>query len=100
MAISLATIGQFGQSINEIYGQTECNLVLETCVAAGIYRKGAIGKAVPGHAVALLGEDGEPVEYSVLSVMGMSFKAERQPSFDDEPDEPAPKPKKRSRNKA
>ena len=37
---------EFGLSINEVYGQTECNLVLETSAAAGIYRKGAIGKAI------------------------------------------------------
>ncbi len=52
------SMAQFGQSINEIYGQTECNLVLETCAAAGIYRKGAIGKPTPGHEVAIVDEAG------------------------------------------
>ena len=39
----------FGLTINEFYGQTECNLVLSSCAAIGVSRAGAIGKAVPGH---------------------------------------------------
>ncbi|MEM1200516.1 MAG: AMP-binding protein, partial [Pseudomonadota bacterium] len=50
-----------GQSINEVFGQTECNLVLATSAAAGIYRKGAIGKPVPGHEVAIVDGDGNPL---------------------------------------
>ena len=48
----------FGLTINEFYGQTECNLVLASCAAAGVSRAGAIGKAVPGHDVAVIREDG------------------------------------------
>ncbi len=48
----------FGLTINEFYGQTECNLVLASCAAAGVSRAGAIGKAVPGHEVAVVREDG------------------------------------------
>ena len=47
-----------GLTINEFYGQTECNLVLASCVAAGVSRAGAIGKAVPGHDVAVIRDDG------------------------------------------
>ena len=36
-------------------------MVLGSSAAHGVSRAGAIGKAVPGHAVAILGEDGEPV---------------------------------------
>lgn len=50
-----------GLTVNEFYGQTECNMVLGSSAAHGVSRAGAIGKAVPGHEVALLGEDGEPV---------------------------------------
>ena len=39
----------FGLTINEFYGQTECNLVLASCAAIGVSRPGAIGKPVPGH---------------------------------------------------
>ena len=48
----------FGLTINEFYGQTECNLVLASCSAAGVSRAGAIGKAVPGHEVAVVRDDG------------------------------------------
>jgi acetyl-CoA synthetase len=47
-----------GLTINEAYGQTECNLVLASCAAIGVSRPGAIGKAVPGHEVAIVRADG------------------------------------------
>ena len=43
-----------GVTINEFYGQTECNLVLSSCAAIGVSRPGAIGKPVPGHRVAVI----------------------------------------------
>jgi acetyl-CoA synthetase len=49
-----------GLTINEFYGQTECNLVLSSCGAVGVSRAGAIGKPVPGHAVAVIRADGSP----------------------------------------
>ncbi len=48
-------------TINEFYGQTECNLVLGSCAAIGVSRAGAIGRAVPGHQVAIIDEDGQRV---------------------------------------
>jgi len=48
----------FGFVINEFYGQTECNLVLASCASIGVLRPGAIGKPVPGHAVAVIRPDG------------------------------------------
>jgi acetyl-CoA synthetase len=47
-----------GLTINEFYGQTECNLVLSGCGAIGVTRPGAIGKPVPGHTVAVIRDDG------------------------------------------
>jgi len=47
-----------GLTINEAYGQTECNLVLASSAALGVSRPGAIGKAVPGHEVAIIRPDG------------------------------------------
>jgi acetyl-CoA synthetase len=47
-----------GLTINEFYGQTECNLVLASCAAIGVSRPGAIGKPVPGHTVAVIRDDG------------------------------------------
>jgi acetyl-CoA synthetase len=51
----------FGLTINEFYGQTECNLVLSSCAMLGVSRPGAIGKPVPGHEVAVIDADGVPV---------------------------------------
>ena len=47
-----------GLTINEAYGQTECNLVLASSAAIGVSRPGTIGKAVPGHEVAIIRPDG------------------------------------------
>jgi len=47
-----------GLTINEFYGQTECNLVIASCAAIGVSRPGAIGKPVPGHQVAIIRPDG------------------------------------------
>jgi acetyl-CoA synthetase len=47
-----------GLTINEFYGQTECNIVLSSCAAIGISKPGAIGRAVPGHEVAIIRGDG------------------------------------------
>jgi len=47
----------FGVTINEFYGQTECNLVVASCSALFPPKPGWAGKAVPGHEVAIL--DGE-----------------------------------------
>ncbi|MFI4998180.1 MAG: AMP-binding protein, partial [Hyphomicrobiales bacterium] len=47
-------------TINEFYGQTECNLVLASCGALGVVKPGAIGKKVPGHEVAIIRPDGTP----------------------------------------
>lgn len=47
-----------GLTINEFYGQTECNLVLASSAAMGISKAGFIGKPVPGHAVGIIHADG------------------------------------------
>jgi acetyl-CoA synthetase len=52
---------EFGLTINEFYGQTECNLVLSSCAAIGVSRAGAIGKPVPGHEVAVIDAEGRHV---------------------------------------
>ncbi len=49
---------ELGLTINEFYGQTECNLVLSSCAAIGITRPGAIGVPVPGHEVAVIDPQG------------------------------------------
>ncbi len=53
---------EFGLTINEAYGQTECNLVLASCAGLGVSRGGAIGKPVPGHEVAVIDGEGRRVK--------------------------------------
>ena len=48
----------FGVTINEFYGQTECNLVVSSCGALMPVRPGWMGRAVPGHEVAVVDPDG------------------------------------------
>src|SRR2546430_16564700 len=47
-----------GLTINEVYGQTECNLVVGNGSALPPVRPGGTGRAIPGHTVAMIGEDG------------------------------------------
>ena len=48
-------------TINEVYGQTECNYVLAASAGLGVSRAGAIGKPVPGHTVAIVDYEGREV---------------------------------------
>ncbi|EKV30046.1 Acetyl-coenzyme A synthetase [Caenispirillum salinarum AK4] len=47
-----------GLTINEFYGQTECNLVLGNCAGLGEVREGSMGRAIPGHTVAIIDDTG------------------------------------------
>ena len=51
----------FGVQINEFYGQTECNLIVSSCEEWFEPRPGSMGKAVPGHKLAIINEKGEVV---------------------------------------
>ncbi len=44
----------FALTINEFYGQTECNLVIGNCASLAPVRPGWLGRAIPGHEVAVL----------------------------------------------
>ncbi len=60
-----------GLTINEFYGQTECNAVLSSCSALGVTRPGAIGKAVPGHDVQIIDDGGnilKPGETGIIAI--------------------------------
>ena len=50
----------FGLTINEFYGQTECNLVVSSCVDLFAPRPGCIGRPVPGHEVDVIDGMGAP----------------------------------------
>jgi len=51
----------FGLEINEFYGQTECNLVVSNCSRMMPVRPGSMGRAVPGHTVAIIDDAGQPL---------------------------------------
>jgi acetyl-CoA synthetase len=48
----------FGLTINEFYGQTECNLVVGSCAGVLPVRPGSMGRPIPGHVVQVAGDDG------------------------------------------
>lgn len=48
----------FGLTVNEFYGQTECNLVVANCAGLMPVKPGSMGRAVPGHDVAIVDERG------------------------------------------
>lgn len=47
-----------GLTINEFYGQTECNMVVSSCAARYPARPGYMGRPVPGFDVAVIDETG------------------------------------------
>src|SRR5208337_4731367 len=49
-----------GVTINEFYGQTECNMVVSSAASVMNPRPGCMGRAVPGHHVEVIGADGKP----------------------------------------
>ncbi|MFY0734306.1 AMP-binding protein [Aurantimonas sp. NFXS3] len=61
-----------GVTVNEFYGQTECNMVLGSAAAFGVSRAGAIGKPVPGHKVAIVDADGREVPRGVTGTIAIA----------------------------
>jgi acetyl-CoA synthetase len=55
------SLARLGAVINEGYGQTECNLVVGNCSSIWPVRPGSMGRAVPGHEVAVLDVEGDRV---------------------------------------
>ncbi len=51
---------RLGVTVNEIYGQTECNYVVGNSSKVWEVRPGAMGRPYPGHDVVVLGDDGNP----------------------------------------
>jgi acetyl-CoA synthetase len=52
-----------GVPVNEFYGQTECNYVLGSAAHLGVSRAGAIGMPIPGHTIAIVDPDGNPLPH-------------------------------------
>ena len=57
---------ELGAPINELYGQTECNLVVSSCAGLQVAKPGTIGRAVPGHRVSIRNSDGAECECDVV----------------------------------
>jgi acetyl-CoA synthetase len=51
---------RLGVTVNEIYGQTECNYVVGNSSTLYRVKPGSMGKGYPGHQVAVVNEQGEP----------------------------------------
>eukprot|EP00742_Colponemidia_sp_Colp-10_P006955 GILJ01007464.1.p1 GENE.GILJ01007464.1~~GILJ01007464.1.p1 ORF type:complete len:593 (-),score=54.80 GILJ01007464.1:170-1948(-) len=49
----------FGFTINEFYGQTECNLLVANSESLFSVRPGSMGRAVPGHQVQIVDDAGD-----------------------------------------
>lgn len=45
-------------TINEGFGQTECNLVLGNCASVMLVKPGSLGRAIPGHVCAIVDDQG------------------------------------------
>lgn len=60
MGADLLDWGQsaFGLTINEFYGQTECNMVIGNNARLARPEPGSMGRAMPGHSVAVLDAEG------------------------------------------
>ncbi len=50
-----------GVTINEFYGQTECNMIVASTQCIGAQRAGVMGWPVPGHDLAVLDDTAQPV---------------------------------------
>jgi acetyl-CoA synthetase len=55
-----------GLTINEFYGQTECNLIVGCCAEIMKIRPGSMGRAIPGHVVDIIDGQGNPVKEGVV----------------------------------
>jgi acetyl-CoA synthetase len=61
-----------GTTINEFYGQTECNLVISNSDGIMPIRPGSMGRAVPGHEVAIIDDDGAVVEAGTVGEIAVA----------------------------
>ena len=57
---------ELGLAINEFYGQTEANLLVANCAGLMEVRPGSMGRAVPGHQVAVVDGEGRESDFGKL----------------------------------
>jgi acetyl-CoA synthetase len=60
-----------GVTINEFYGQTECNMIVSSCGAVMPPRPGIMGRPVPGHGVEVIDEAGQPCADGALGMIAV-----------------------------
>jgi acetyl-CoA synthetase len=60
-----------GVTINEFYGQTECNMIVSSCARLMPPRPGIMGKPVPGHEVAVIDDEGRPCAEGVAGMIAV-----------------------------
>ncbi|MDQ2104675.1 acyl-CoA synthetase [Azospirillum isscasi] len=61
----------FGLTINEFYGQTECNMIVSSCATVMPSKPGVMGRPAPGHDVAVIDGQGNrlpPGEIGLIAV--------------------------------
>jgi acetyl-CoA synthetase len=60
-----------GVTINEFYGQTECNMIVSSCAAIMPAVPGIMGQPVPGHELAVIDAHGRPVGQSEAGMIAV-----------------------------
>lgn len=63
----------FGVTINEGFGQTECNVVLGNCASLGCSKIGSLGVVMPGHIGAIVDGDGNMLPDGEVGIL--AFKS-------------------------
>jgi acetyl-CoA synthetase len=61
----------FDLTVNEFYGQTECNLVVGNCASLVEVRPGAMGRPIPGHDVRIVDEAGRELPAGEVGQVGI-----------------------------
>ena len=74
---------ELGVTINEMFGQTEINYVVGNCQAAWPVKPGAIGRAYPGHRVAVIESSGAEAARGELGeiAIGRRCRGQDDPVF-------------------
>jgi len=62
---------QFGQTINEFYGQTEANLLIGNSSKVMRILPGSMGKAMPGHIVDIVNDKGEVLPTGEVGIIAV-----------------------------
>lgn len=63
----------FGVSINEFYGQTECNMIVSNCTSIMPQQPGIMGRPVPGHDVAIVDDQGNTLATGELGNIAVKW---------------------------